>query len=66
MECEHLMLFLGTHPDFRKGWVCRDCGNFVDLCKQNWDEGTLHMPLDKYAVVFAAIRKDDNKCQIRS
>ena len=25
-RCKHPMLLLGTHEDFRKGWLCPDCG----------------------------------------
>lgn len=44
--CEHRLLFLGTHPDFRKGWLCKECRQYVDL-------GTL----DGYVVVLAAVRE---------
>lgn len=34
-RCKHPMLLLGTHEDFRKGWLCPDCEQFLlntDLC----------------------------------
>ena len=42
--CRHSMLFLGTHPDFRQGWLCEECHQFVDL-----------ETLAGYVVVLAAI-----------
>ena len=49
-DCKHEMLMLGSHESFlRKGWLCTDCGTFVQL-------GTDLR--DNYAVVLTALKME--------
>jgi hypothetical protein len=48
-KCEHIEAYKGTHPSFRKGWLCPTCEKLVDI------------DLTGYGVVFYAVKLEKLK-----